>query len=444
MQKITCQIKVPRPFFTERNYLCLVIFNEFLDLPYELVVDDTLVNTYAIIVDGAEILFKDDFFSRTTEDRGYLSENLVPERVELVSAKFAPGKDIPLLFGEREITIGPRVIKCGHDIFASVFFMLTRWEEAVIKKYDFLERFLASESLAVKHNFLHRPVVNEWIEMLANMITHFFPGAHIKKKQSYEIIFTHDIDFLNAPVTLREFAKDIIKRKSISAFYRRAQYLVLRQNPHNLFDYFMDVSEKHNTVSRFNFMTGHNVTGKDGEGYIDTPLYKVVLRRIKERGHIIGFHPSLNSYNNPEMFKKEKRILESDVGHEVVEGRQHALRFKMPDTWKMWEDAGMHLDSTLGYSAREGFRCGTGCIFSTFDVVSRKPLKLKEMPMVVMDTTLHVNRKIGLQQSADIVRQYLFCGQRFDMPVTLLFHNAIDEEIGWKGWKGLYDELFNG
>ncbi len=44
----------------------------------------------------------------------------------------------------------------------------------------------------------------------------------------------------------------------------------------------MNVSEKNNTVSRFYFMTGHNIPGKDGEPYNTTRFYKKVLNKIKK------------------------------------------------------------------------------------------------------------------------------------------------------------------
>jgi len=102
----------------------------------------------------------------------------------------------------------------------------------------------------------------------------------------------------------------------------------------------------------------------------------------------------------------------------------------------------MELDSTMGYSAREGFRCGTGNTFSVFDVVGRKSLKLKEMPLLVMDTTLHVNRKLDIETSKAIFQSYIQTGRKYDMPVTLLFHNLINEKIDWKNWKALYQALF--
>jgi hypothetical protein len=102
----------------------------------------------------------------------------------------------------------------------------------------------------------------------------------------------------------------------------------------------------------------------------------------------------------------------------------------------------MKIDSTLGFSAHEGFRCGTGFRFKVFDVKQRRTLELQELPLVVMDTTLHVNRRLSTEQSMEIIRSYIDLGKKYNMPVNLLFHNLIDESIDWKNWKQLYEELF--
>jgi hypothetical protein len=366
----------------------------------------------------------------------------MPAGVTFYSGEFAKEPNMPVLYGRPEVTADASTIHCCIDIFASAFFMLTRLEEVVIRKKDYLQRFPAEESLAFKNNFLHRPVVNEWVEFMRNMIRSLFPFVEYKPLQQFELLFTHDIDLLNAPVSLREFAKDLVKRRSVSASRKRLNYLVKGSNPYDLFDFFMNVSENNNTVSHFYFMTGHNVTGKDGEKYNHTPLYRRVLKQIKERGHIIGFHPSLLTYNNPEMFKCEKNKLEQDIDGRVTEGRQHALRFDIPGTWNIWNDNGMKTDSTLGFSAHEGFRCGTGSRFNVFDVKQRRTLELQELPLVVMDTTLHVNRRLTTEQSMEIIRSYIDIGKKYNMPVTLLFHNLIDESIDWNNWKQLYEELF--
>ena len=48
----------------------------------------------------------------------------------------------------------------------------------------------------------------------------------------------------------------------------------------------------------------------------------------------------------------------------------------------------MKVDGTCGYADKEGFKCGTGDEFSVFNILTRKKLKLKERPLIVMDSGL--------------------------------------------------------
>jgi len=57
-----------------------------------------------------------------------------------------------------------------------------------------------------------------------------------------------------------------------------------------------------------------------------------LLSKIKQRGHIIGFHGSYNSYNNFQQWKREKELLEKVCGFNLMECRQHYLRFEVPTT----------------------------------------------------------------------------------------------------------------
>ena len=436
-------LRAPDNFIPERRYVSDYVLSEYFGLQYEYILDRSLSDTYILTSDHNEIIFTDAFFAGKDERVGYLDKENIPSEVKFVQNKFTPENDIPLIFGTDDCRVEQQKIYCGNDLFASIFFMLSRWEEAVINQLDYLERFPAHESLAVKGCFLHRPVVNEWLQMLRNMLLHLEPSITFNQKSKFEIVFTHDIDLLNKPVSVREFAKDVLKRRSIHALLTRFGYGIGKQNPYDLFDYFMDISESQGTVSRFYFMTGHNIPYKDGEDYNRSEVYKTGLKKIRERGHVIGFHPSLLTYNNAEMFRQEKEQLERDCGMKVTEGRQHALRFKMPDTWRIWNDNGMEVDSTLGYSAQEGFRCGTGDTFPTFDVHGRKPLKLKEMPLVVMDTTIHVNRRLSVEESEKTFNHYIATGKKYNMPVTFLFHNLIHERIDWPQWKHLYEKMFS-
>ncbi|MCS7165160.1 MAG: hypothetical protein RMJ51_02630 [Candidatus Calescibacterium sp.] len=56
------------------------------------------------------------------------------------------------------------IITLGIDLFASCFFMLSRWEEYVINKKDIHHRFSGLSSLAYRKGFLEKPIVNQfWV-----------------------------------------------------------------------------------------------------------------------------------------------------------------------------------------------------------------------------------------------------------------------------------------
>jgi hypothetical protein len=77
----------------------------------------------------------------------------------------------------------------------------------------------------------------------------------------------------------------------------------------------------------------------------------------------------------------EERIEQSEWG-----ARQHFLRWENPTTWRAYEEAGLAYDASVGYSARPGFRAGTCREYPVFDLEARRELRLRERPLVLMDT----------------------------------------------------------
>ena len=164
------------------------------------------------------------------------------------------------------------------------------------------------------------------------------------------------------------------------------------------------------------------------------------IQEINKRGHVIGFHPGYYTFDDPQRWSDEKMSLERSVQEPIVEGRQHYLRFNIPETYCIWEANGMELDSTLGYAQHEGFRCGTGDIFYVFDFLRRKQLKLKERPLIVMDGTLRQYQQYTLEKASRIIEQYITIGKKYKSPITLLFHNS--SFYGeWEGYSSVYSDL---
>ena len=93
---------------------------------------------------------------------------------------FLSMEKMPVLFGTGDLEMRDDSIICGSDLFAGAFFMLTRWEEHVVKERDVHGRFCSSNLLASRFGFLNRAIVNEYTEYLWNMI--YYLDSTAKKK----------------------------------------------------------------------------------------------------------------------------------------------------------------------------------------------------------------------------------------------------------------------
>lgn len=376
---------------------------------------------------------------------------------------FIPEDDIPIIYGSPYLKIRQSLIECGIDIFSSSFFMLTRWEEYVNKTRDLHNRFPAYASLSYKFKFLDRPIVNEYVEMLKNMLLKLNNNLYFKKHE-FKFLLTHDVDRpLKYPIkypniliilieTMRDAGETVINflnRGNIRVFSNLISqiksnmgiYFGLQKDPFDNFDYLMDLSEEIGTKSYFFFM-GRGVTKFDNAYRSDDQFIKELVRKIKQRGHYIGMHASYNSFNNPDQFRREKEELEKNLDSQISFGRQHYLRFEVPTTWQIWEDNGMSWDSTLSYADKEGFRCGTCYEFSVFNVLSRKKLKLKEKPLVVMEGSfVHYQPKVTPDEMEKKIIILINKVRKYNGEFVFLWHNSSFNTITWRNYQHIYESV---
>lgn len=425
------KVLVPKNNINERKYILDIFFIEFLELNYKLILKDDCEKWIIELENGNKVFFEDHFFNRFRTDLEYLKIENIPKNINFAINRFVSGKNIPVIFGDlniKEINISNsnKNIYSSIDIFASSFFMLTRWEEYVNKNRDEHNRFPATESLAYKCGFLDRAVVNEYVHMFRNILIDI--GVEIKDKADIrDMVLTHDIDEIYYFSGVKNFIYKVLKNIKLgnisTAFNNVIDYglikLNIKKDKYDTFDWLMDISEKYNTKSRFYFMCG-GITKYDNFFSIYSKDIKRHLKNIKKRDHIIGIHPSYNTYNNSEEFRKEKKTLEKVTGEKIIEGRQHYLRFEVPTTWQIWEDNGMEIDSTCGYADIEGFRCGIGEEYSVFNILTRKKLKLKERPLVIMDDTLFNYKKYDEEYAKVVVNNLI----KNSSLLTILWHNS--------------------
>ena len=332
----------------------------------------------------------------------------------------------------------------GYDILGLTYWMLTRVEEIDRKDVDVHERFPATSSHALKHDYLGRPVVDEWLHLLGQVIQRQWPQIELKQHQ-FNIKVTHDVDrpslyaFKPWKNIARTITSQLIKQRNIKDLFTTLYIklasgdTLLPSDPYNTFDWIMDVSEKNNLRSAFYFICGRTHFVRDADYEIEDRIIRKLMRSIYGRGHEIGLHPSYNTYLNAGALKSEANTLKSICADEGIEqekwgGRMHYLRWSQPATLHALADSEMDYDATLGYADHPGFRCGTCYEYPAFDPVTQVQLNLMIRPLIVMEGTIIDHTYLGLgysKKTIDVMKYYRRVCKRVDGTFTLLWLNSV-------------------
>jgi hypothetical protein len=429
-------IKISPQNYQEKSYAISILLEEILGIDYKIEIADEQVG-YLITFDDKKLIIEDHFFKKFSGALSYLSITNIPRSVVYGKNPFTSEKDIPILFGsDKLIYKDPKLITCGIDIFSSAFFLLTRWEEYVSLVRDKFERFPAKASLLFKADILHRPVVNEYVEMLWNILK-YMGYRHDRKSSEFEFIATHDIDQPIRLINLKMLAKSVMKNLLVykSIFGAANDFLIYGLNKitpkydvGNSYDFLVQCSEELGIKSVFNFQNSKKT--KYDWGYSNSSVFlQNVFNKIKASGHLIGFHPSYYSFNDPVLWKNEYENLCEITQTQIKMGRQHFLRFSNPATWQIWEDNNLEYDFTLGYPEKEGFRCGTCSSYSVFNILTRKKLMLKESPLILMDVTLMRYQKgISNEEFINKTNNLISIVKKYKGKFIFLWHNAIFDQ----------------
>jgi len=442
-------ITIPPSFINERTYAVDILLREILGLEIQIIIGKS--PDYRLsLPNRKEVLIKDHFFSSIPADTTYLSSKYLPAQISFTRNQFSADTHLPVIYGNPKIEVTDKRITSHIDIFSAAFFMLSRWEEYVSTEQDIHQRFPAVASIAFKNNFLDQPVVNQYAEMLRQMLSRL--GYKHQHLSPFHFILTHDIDalfkWLGPHKVLRSATADIVKRADFKQAAARITeyYYTLRGKSKDLFDTYdqlMDISEQRGLKSHFYFMSGGQSQYDRRTPYnILSSKARALIAKIHQQGHIVGFHPSYDSYNNEHMLRAQRDRVQKACppSLRISSGRQHYLRFQVPHTWQLWENLGMTLDSTCGFADREGFRCGTGNTFSVFNILTGKKLMLKEQPLIFMESRSFNSG--GFDGGSDFnhtMPAIVAAAKQFHSPVTLLFHN----DYAAMGYAQMYRDVLN-
>jgi len=327
------------------------------------------------------------------------------------------------------------------DILAASLFMLSRWEETVAQTKDRHSRFPAASSVAYKLGFLTIPIVDQYALILREWLKLAVPGW-APRRNVPEINLTHDVDHIYqyaSPISLaRALTLTLASKQPLKNVRREFKSLRTQLFDPQLGEKYLAIyelanrSKEQGLKSRFYFMAAKASLKQQGYNPAGSLVQKA-FRFLQQQGHEIGFHPGYTTFENPGVLSQEKECLENALGEKVLGGRQHFLRFRVPYTWRHWEQVRLKYDSTLGYADHEGFRCGTCHPYKPFDLEQDREIDLLEIPLIVMDTTLIEYRKMTITEGRKSILELARKCVEVEGKFTLLWHNVtlVGKYIDW-------------
>ena len=432
-------IETSARFLPEKTYTFEVLLHQLLGVNYRVIVADR--NNYLLrLPNGGTLVIEDHFFSRVPEG-DYLQPANIPKTADTFAQPYERPERLTAIFGTALFQFYKQSITCGLDVFASTFFMLTRWEEHVLPERDKYGRFLAKNALASRAGFLERPVVNEYANLLWHMLIRLgWQGP--RAESQYSLQLSHDVDYPrlwpNPLARLRTLGGSLLQRRQPrETLYWLNKRIFQRHDPYDSFDELMDLAEQNGQPAHFNFL-GERPKKSDAWYQLECAFIKNLLEKITARGHVVGFHPSYEAYEDAAAFDRELESVRRVSGQAVLNGRHHFLRFGAPQTWQRWQDAGLEWDSSVGYSEAAGFRAGICTTYPVFNFLTRQPLAVREKPLIAMDVSLALYQQLSPEQATAKLEQLRSEVRKHRGEFTLLWHNSSWNTYFWAAWQEVY------
>jgi hypothetical protein len=336
--------------------------------------------------------------------------------------------DLVVPFVDREY-VGPLFVRtsegaweCPIDLLASVLLTLSRFEEWQSDERDMHGRFLAAQSVAHKHNFLHRPIVDEYGLVLQQLIQSVLTGWRPVERRLH-VKLSHDVDEIGIPLDLSNSVGHTLKRHKPLATLRDLVGPVFRLRP-SLLEAVFRITELsgHNGMASALYWKNSPKSEWDSGYDLSVKPVRDVVSRLKNEGVELGVHPGYYTFNDPQRLEDEVERIREGIGERRVGGRQHFLRWH-PRTWHDWDKCGLAYDSTVGFSDHIGFRAGTCVPYRPWSLELNREINLLEIPLLAMDVTLAYYMRLAPEESVTLLLQ---CAERCKMVggvFTLLWHN---------------------
>lgn len=330
------------------------------------------------------------------------------------------------------------------DVFAAVFYMISRYEEYLPFIADKHGRFSSEDSLAVEHNFLEKPVVNIWIDMLKNKILEKYPNEVFMQKK-FSFLNSIDVDMAyyykgkGLYRSIGGFLRDLIKRDFTSCKERIKIDFFGKEDPYNCFAFLQNHICKNSLKTLiFYLMAPSSDYDKSISPY--NTNFQLSIKDMADYADI-GIHPSYYVCEEPDRLPSQIQLLKDIVHKNITDARFHYLRFRLPDSYNTLMENEITDDYSMGYSDRIGFRAGTCSSFQFYDLEKDCETKLRVHPFAFMDVALKNGLHLSPLQAFEKIKNIVDEVYKVKGELISVWHNeSLSDYKDWQGWRNVYEQ----
>ncbi|MBJ6142514.1 hypothetical protein [Hymenobacter sp. BT559] len=290
-----------------------------------------------------------------------------------------------LLFQEDKVII-------SADIISAAFYLLSGWQEYFSTERDQHGRFPYAASVQKKNGFVTLPVVNYYFDVLRAAVEHMTgqplqPRRWGPQQADFAAFISHDVDSLYS--AWKAPAKAALQQRQFRKFGKLLWHHLTQHDAWDNLEAVATATAQYGARSTF-FMLGAKGKAANGTPNADYSLSALIqprLRLLKKQGCEVSLHGSIGTALDAARLEME---MENSLWYEGNGLRFHYLSWEPRCTPTVVDASSCFgYDSTLGFAEHFGFRNSFCLPFYPFDFTKGRSTDFLEIPLNVMDATLH-------------------------------------------------------
>ncbi len=327
------------------------------------------------------------------------------------------------------------------DIFASSFYLLSRYEEYLPHVTDDFGRFMAKESLAYNHRFLNQPVVDIWAYKLRDVLQKRFPDFKFNERhfKIQPVIDVPTAFYFRQKGLLRTIGGTLndIRRFELRQLYQRYTVLMgFNRDPYDTFKWIITKQKQSKFKFTVLFLIGDYST-YDKNINANKKQFVSLIKSVADYCDV-GIKASYLSLDDISILKKEKLKMEAITNTDLKAVRHSFSKLNLPTSYRNLVELEINQDFTMGYIDTLGFRAGTCTPFQFYDLDYEVQTPLQINPYHCLDFALlkyqsELDKTEHLQKLIDEVKAV-------NGTFAAVFHNYTFSDLDrWKGYRSLFN-----